>query len=55
MTRKHFKAIANILSTVRNTEGYDKATVAEIAVRKADYLSTTNELFNEQRFLDATN
>ena len=60
MTRKHFEAIARIislragfdLSTVEYDAGYNMA-VSRVASDIADYFETENPRFNRARFLKA--
>lgn len=52
MTRKHFEAIAAILSDTR-AAGYDGETVSKITAELANWLMTQNERFDVDRFCDA--
>lgn len=48
MTRRHFEAIAAITASISNDE-----TRRMVATKQADYLATTNDLFDRSRFLTA--
>ena len=50
MTKKHFKAIANILS---RAIGVDIGELKQLAYSFADYLATENPRFNKSKFIDA--
>ena len=55
MTRKHFKAIAEIIKSTRaefmNSDS--QSAITEIEMALCDYFKMTNDLFNEDRFLKA--
>ena len=56
MTKKHFKAIAEILkNTIENKEVFDDKieAVRNIAQGLSDYFSEQNPLFDEDRFANA--
>lgn len=53
MTRKHFEAIASILSDNR-FEGGRKEAVRSIARDLADYFDDVNPYFDRERFLAAS-
>jgi len=52
MTKKHFEAIAAIISEVHDDYRFDGAVDAT-ARRMADYFKTQNPNFNRDRFLAA--
>lgn len=53
MSKKHYEAIARILSA-EDIENYDRWKAVESITHKiADYFATDNPRFNKQRFLDA--
>jgi hypothetical protein len=58
MTKKHYEAIAAILSRYKETPLYEKdwsdyRTNEHIAHELADYFATDNKNFNRARFLTA--
>lgn len=55
LTRKHFKAIAEILKEVEEN-GINlskKNTLTEVAEKVADYFANENPRFNRTKFLEA--
>ena len=54
MTKKHFKAIAEIISEHNLTSYIDpKAAIRSIAEELADFCATTNPHFDRAKFLEA--
>ena len=57
MTKKHFKAIAEIISKTRadliNASQSTEELSDNIAIEFADYLESQNPLFNRGKFLSA--
>lgn len=56
MTKKHFKAIAEIIKRHCDLQNIDSAveeTVCDIISDLSDFLATTNPLFDRTKFLDA--
>ena len=55
MTRKHFEAIANILTEWAATNNPNWYSYKYLAEDFANYLQTQNALFNKAKFLRACN
>ena len=55
MSRKHYKAIAEIISTLADKYQFDegKNIIAEVALDLADMMQNDNPRFHRETFLDA--
>jgi predicted metal-dependent hydrolase len=55
MTKKHFKAIAEIISIVRKeyTDNERRGVIADISIKLADYFENENPNFDRVRFFTA--
>ena len=55
MTKKHFKAIAEIIRKAKTTQGIDAGSSAEVSIKLADYFQEGNPLFDADKFHKACN
>jgi len=55
MQRRHFKFIADVLWDLRHEPAIDQSTLKMIVNEFARQLKRTNNRFDAERFIDATN
>lgn len=53
LTKKDFKAVAEIIDYDGDRHYYDRHTCEEIAKQLADYFATQNPRFDRERFMKA--